>query len=190
MPAPPLIDQAKLNLLPGDSKNTVDKLTDNAAAVGTNIKETAEHEYNKSDADKAGAKLQSVGDNIAGTAQHYADKSGATDAANKAGDAGQNVKETVEHEANKLDQSAPGQKTYLEQAQDVAANALNTASKAASGKLSTQCPVHTANRHRPRQLHLRCYQPGEEVIVLRSRSHPTLDAYPYFDYNQDIIAWL
>jgi hypothetical protein len=119
---------------PGDSKNTVDKLTESATSIGTNIKETAEHEYNKSDADKAGAKVQSVGENISGTAQHYADKSGATDAANKAGDAAQNVKETAEHEFNKANESSAGQKTYLEQAQDIAADALNTASKAASGE--------------------------------------------------------
>lgn len=65
-------------------------------------------------------------------------KTGATDAANKVGAAGQNVKETVEHEANKANNSTGvGEKTYLEQAQDLAANALNTASQAASGKSSS-----------------------------------------------------
>ena len=95
------------NPAPGDSKNTVDKLTDTATSIGTNIKETGEH---------------------------YANKTGATDASNKVGDVGQNVKETVEHEANKANQSSAGEKTYLEQAQDLAASALNTASKTASGQ--------------------------------------------------------
>lgn len=132
----PLLLASPTNPDAGDSKNTVDKLTDTAASVGNNAKETVQHEANKTDLDKAGAQAQSVGENIQGTAQHYADKSGATDAANKAADAGQNAKETVEHEANKLNQSADGQKTYLEQAQDMAADALNVASKTASGEFA------------------------------------------------------
>ena len=128
--SPPLTEPA-----PGDSKNTVDKLADTATSIGTNIKETGEHYANKPEVDKAGAQAKSVGENLQGTAAHYADKTGATDAANKAGDVGQNIKETVEHEANKANQStAPGEKTYLEQAQDLAASALETASKTASGE--------------------------------------------------------
>ena len=63
-----------------------------------------------------------------------------TEAGDKVASAGTNVKETVEHEMNKP--TAPGEKTYLEQAQDMAATALNTASKAASGKLLTPTPPH------------------------------------------------
>ncbi|ETN40354.1 uncharacterized protein HMPREF1541_04631 [Cyphellophora europaea CBS 101466] len=117
---------------PGDQKNTVDKLTDTASSIGTNVKETGEHYANKPEVDKAGDKAQSVGQNIQGTAAHYADKTGASDATNKASAAGTNVLETIQHEANKANQSAPGEKTYLEQAQHMAASALNTASKTAS----------------------------------------------------------
>lgn len=121
----------------GDSKNTVDKLSDTAASVGQNIKETGEHYANKPEVDKAGQKAESVGQNILDTGAHYADKTGATDAANKAGAVAQNAKETVEHEAQKANNSTGvGEKTYLEQAQDLAASALNTASQAASGKFS------------------------------------------------------
>merc|ERR1712230_310635 len=87
---------SKMAQQPGDQKNTVDKLTDTASSIGTNVKETGEHYANKPSA------------------------------------AGTNVLETIQHEANKANQSAPGEKTYLEQAQDMAASALNTASKTAS----------------------------------------------------------
>ena len=54
---------------------------------------------------------------------------------NTAESVGKNAKETVEHEANKANNSTGvGEKTYLEQAQDLAAGALNTASKAAAGE--------------------------------------------------------
>ena len=47
----------------------------------------------------------------------------------------QNVADTAQHYADKNDTTAGvGEKTYVQQAQDLAANALNTASKAASGE--------------------------------------------------------
>jgi hypothetical protein len=121
--------------LTGDSKSTVDKLSGTATSVGQNIHGTAQHYADKSEADKAGAKAESVGQNILDTGKHYSDKSGATEAGDKLASAGQNVKETAEHEINKANQSTGlGQQTYLDQAQNLAASALNTASKAASGK--------------------------------------------------------
>jgi hypothetical protein len=61
--------ELELTRPPGDSKNTVDKLTDTASSIGTNIKETTEHEAGKAQpqADKAGAKAESVGQNILDT---------------------------------------------------------------------------------------------------------------------------
>jgi hypothetical protein len=121
---------------PGDSKSTVDKLSETATSVGQNVQDTAAHYTQKSDTEKAGAKAEAVGQNILDTGKHYSDKSGLTEAGDKASSVGQNVVETVQHEADKANKStAPGEKTYLEQAQDLAANALNTASKAASGEL-------------------------------------------------------
>jgi hypothetical protein len=100
----------------GDSKSTADKLTEDAKAVGQNILDTGKHYGDKTGAtdtaDKATAKAESIIQNIGETAQHYADK------------ADDQVKTTT----------ATGEKTYLETAQDVAANALNTVSKAASGR--------------------------------------------------------
>ena len=95
------------------------------------------HQTNKIDTDAAGAKAseagdkaQSIGQNIADTGKHYSDKTGATGVA-------ENVQGTAQHYINKASESGPaGEKSYLEQAQDLAAGALNTASKAASGEYS------------------------------------------------------
>jgi hypothetical protein len=96
----------------------VQNATQKAEAVGTNVKETVEHEAQKAN-------------NSTGLGEKtYTEK---------AQDLGTNVKETIEHEAQKANNSTGvGEKTYLEQAQDLAASALNTASQAASGKFSVR----------------------------------------------------
>ena len=130
----------------GDSKNTADKLAGDVGKIGQNVKDSAEHQTNKIDTDAAGAKAneagdkaQSIGQNITDTGKHYSDKTGATGVA-------ENVQGTAQHYMDKASESGPaGEKSYLEQAQDMAAGALNTASKAATGvyipgrELSTVC---------------------------------------------------
>jgi hypothetical protein len=105
---------------PGDSKSTAEKLAGDAAgkaqAVGQNVLDTGAHYADKAQKSDAGQQATStasaVADNVSTTAQHYADKA-----------------------ADNAPTTQDSSKTYLEQAQDLAAGALNTASKAASGML-------------------------------------------------------
>lgn len=131
----------------GDSKSTAEKLAGDASskaqAVGQNVLDTGSHYADKAQKSDAGKQAAGVADNIGTTAQTYADKAQKSDAGKQAASVADNVGTTAQHYADKAAANAPTapgtqdtSKTYLEQAQDLAAGALNTASKAASGELS------------------------------------------------------
>lgn len=118
-PHPTTIPPTTTNLIiPGDSKSTADKLTDTATSVGQNIVDTG---------------------------KHYADKTGATDTTeqikSKTESAGQNVADTAAHYADKGNPETGGgvgqEKTLLEQAGDMAAQAVEVVQKAATGEFSS-----------------------------------------------------
>ena len=143
--------------LTDDTSSNLGTAQGKLSSAGQNVKETASNQYQGSGLDNAQEKLSSAGQNVKETASNQTQGTSFEDAQKKVADATQNIKDTansqlegssfegaaknVQDTASNLTQQATdnagaaqeSSKGYLEQAQSMAANALNSASKTASG---------------------------------------------------------